>query len=179
MGKTEPGQQVPLPAHTCLTLEPLRADGPDALDPAGIPEIAKTRLCWLEVTGNNAFHEIRTRKADDLFRCAEAEGHLASPVPATGTITAATFEIQFTDSPEPRNVTVRLPDTIILDRPTDAPIIFRWLEKHRFRIPKTIARALLAIGLALITAASPLTDDDNDPDNDDDDGDRHTISFST
>jgi hypothetical protein len=179
MGKTEPGQQVSLPAQTCLTLEPLRAGGPDALDPAGIPEMSKTRLRRIEVTANNTLHEIYSHEADDIFRCPKADGLLPPPIPLAGTITAATFEIEFADSPEPRQVTVRLPDTIILDRPTDAPIIFRWLEKHRFRIPKKIAGALLAIGLALLAAACPFTDDDDDPDDDDPDGDRHATSFSS
>src|SRR5882762_8353008 len=43
MGKGNPGQQVSGESgETYLTLEPIRADGPDAIDPAGIPEITGT-----------------------------------------------------------------------------------------------------------------------------------------
>jgi hypothetical protein len=41
-----------------LTLDPIRTDGPDALDTTGIPEITANRLCQLEITADNPFHEV-------------------------------------------------------------------------------------------------------------------------
>jgi len=181
MGKGNPGQQVSGESgETYLTLEPIRADGPDAIDPAGIPEITGTRLCHLEITADNSFHEITIHQADDLFRCADAEGPLLTPIPAAGIITAATFVVEFADSPEPRRVTIRLPDTILLDRPTDAPAVFRWLEKHRFRLSRKLTQILLVLGLFLAAAAaSALLDDDTEGDDDDDDDGRPTLAFSS
>src|SRR3989442_1669303 len=46
------------------TLEPLRTDGPDALDTAGVPAIKKITLRELGVASNNAFNEITIHKAE-------------------------------------------------------------------------------------------------------------------
>ena len=181
MGNGNPGSQVSRESgETYLTLAPLRTDGPDALDPAGIPEISNARLCLVEVTGDNPFHEIFIHGADDLFRSAAADGPLSNPIPSTGTITAAVFSIEFADSPQPRQVTVRLPDTVLLERPSDAPAIFRWLAKNRFRLQRKLAQILLLLSLSLVAAAaSPLIDDDSDDDDDDDDPDRPALAFGT
>ena len=159
-----------------LTLEPIRTDGPDAIDPNGIPEIKATWLHQLEISRDNCFHQVDVHRADDLFRCATLEG-LSTPFPSTGTITAAVFLIEFCDSPEPRRVVVCLPDTVLLERPSDAPIVFRWLDKCRLRLPRKLAQILLALSLSLIAAnASPLVDDDTD-DADDDDPESQVLAF--
>jgi hypothetical protein len=175
-GSGKPGPVPGRPEETFVTLEPLRKNGPDALDRAGIPEIANTRLRGLEITAENAFHEVNSHEADDLFRCAAAEDKPA--IPATGTITAATFEFEFTDSPQPRRVIVRVPDIITLERPEDAPLILRWLEKHGFCIQRKLSCLLLFLGLSLVVAtANPLVEDDAD-DDDPEDNEQPAISFT-
>ena len=171
-GHGDPGK----PEATHITLEPIRNDGPDSISPAGIPEIVTARLHRIEITAENAFHEVNSHEADDLFRCAAAEEKPA--IPATGTITAATFEFEFTDSPQPRRVIVRVPDIITLERPEDAPLILRWLEKHGFCIQRKLSCLLLFLGLSLVVAtANPLVEDDAD-DDDPEDNEQPAISFT-
>jgi len=188
MGKGNSGQQLSgepgetylaapkLPGEGGLTLEPIRTDGPDSIDPTGIPEIKATRLRQLEITRDNCFHQVDVHLADDLFRCAAAEGSLSTTFPSTGTITAAVFAIEFADSPEPRRVIVCLPDTVLLERPSDAPIVFRWLDKCRLRLPRKLAHLLLLLTLSFTAAACPLVDDD-DADEDEDDRDHKVLAF--
>src|SRR5438876_544254 len=114
-GSEHPAQpQVPMEVgRNLLTLEPLRTLGPDALDTQAVPGIAKITLREIEITSENAFHEITIRRADDLFECAAAEGPDCEPIPTTGLITRAVFDIEFAGSPNPVSLQISTPDVII------------------------------------------------------------------
>jgi hypothetical protein len=118
-----------------LTLEPLRALGPDALDTQAVPGIAKITLREIEITSENAFHEITIRRADDLFECAAAEGPDCQPIPATGLITRAVFDIEFVGSPNPVPLQISTPDVIIFPAACPVQLIQRWLRQRRFTDP--------------------------------------------
>src|SRR5436190_4652184 len=87
-------------AHNRLTLEPLRAEGLDALDSEGLEGICQITLVEIEVAWENEFQEVLVRKAADIFGCAAAEDSLYDPIPKTGFLVQADFLIQFDDSAE-------------------------------------------------------------------------------
>src|SRR5205814_2208031 len=114
-GSEHPAQpQVPkVVGRNLVTLDPLRTLGPDALDTQALPGILKITLREIEITSDNAFHEITVHRADDLFGCAAAEGPDYGPIPSTGIITRALFDIQFVGSSNPISVQICAPDVVI------------------------------------------------------------------
>ncbi len=113
-------------------LEVLRLYGPDALDIPGIPGILKTSLCEIETVGDNSFHEVTVRRADDIFACAATEGTFSSPIPATGRITRAVFSMRLADSPLPIAFQISTSDLLILTPDCDAQLVERWVSQSRF-----------------------------------------------
>ena len=102
-GQQHVPQQI---ARDRITLDPLHALRAGALDAQGIPEIIKIILIKLSSRWDNAFSEVTTREAEDIFESAAAEGEPYDPVPEGAVLTHAIFSIQFADSSEPRYVTV-------------------------------------------------------------------------
>jgi len=142
-----------------LTLQPLRTDGPDALDPEGINGITKITLREIEVAYDNVFHEVLIRKADDVFDCAAAAGGHYDPIPANGTLTHAVFEIQFADSAQPRAVVIRPPDTLTLGPGCNSDLVESWLTKRCFRTTAPLPeRSEDAQTLTGVTSASRSAD---------------------
>ena len=115
-----------------LTLEPLRTDGPDALNTDGVKGIIHARLCEIETVSENAFHEGTARKADDVFACAAAERENCDAIPRIGQLIRAVFAIEFADSPNCRRVEVQPPHTLKLERPADAVLVYDFLVKRHF-----------------------------------------------
>lgn len=115
------------------TLEPLRTDGAEALDTAGVEGIARITLRGIEVTLDNGFHEVTLHEADDLFQCAAAGASADNPIPKDGQLTRAAFEVHFADCAKPRLVHVRLPNILKLGRHCDACRVGRWLSRRGFR----------------------------------------------
>jgi hypothetical protein len=132
---TEYGQpQAPaVTGRSPLTLEPLRSSGPDSLDAHGLSGITQIILCEIELLWDNTFHEITIRRSDNLFASAIAGGSWYDPVPDGCTLLHATFHIQFTDSPNPREVDIRPPFDLKLASPADAPVVDAWLQKRGFK----------------------------------------------
>jgi hypothetical protein len=118
--------------HHPITLEPLRSQGPDSLNVRDIPEIHHITLREVQVTPDTAFHETITRRADDLFRCAEAEAGNEGVLLIDAPPTQAFFDVHFADSEPPRSVLLRVPNTVKLERDSDAPAIDRWLNARGF-----------------------------------------------
>jgi hypothetical protein len=94
-----------------VTLEPLRSQGPDALDAREFPEIHHIKLRGIKFARPNALHETITRQADDLFRCAELEPEGEGVLPAGAIPTQAFFDVHFRDAAPPRSVLLRAPAT--------------------------------------------------------------------
>jgi len=142
-----------------LTLQPLRTDGPDALDAEGINGITKITLREIEVAYDNVFHEVTVRKADDVFDCAAAGGGHYDPIPGNGTLTHAVFEIQFADSAQPRAVAIRPPASLTLESGCNRDMVECWLTKRCFRttapLPDNSEGAQTPIR---VTTASPSPD---------------------
>jgi len=123
--------------HLALTLDPLRTNGPDALDVRGIPEIRHITLREVQFVRDNAFHETITRRADDLFRCSAVDYENEPVVPADAVLVHAFFDIQFADSPQPRSLLLRLPSTIKVEQDADAPVIHRFLCERGFALSRS------------------------------------------
>src|SRR4051812_31728978 len=120
-----------------VNLDPLRAQGRDALFTRDIPEIRHAILREIQFTRNNAYHETITRQARDIFRCHDLHGEAEGVFPVDATPTHAFFDVYFFDSPEPRSILVRVPNTVKLERDADAPVINRWLAARGFIIGHT------------------------------------------
>jgi hypothetical protein len=119
--------------YRTYTLEPLRTDGPAALDPDGLDGIIRITLREVEVALGNHLNEINTRAADDLFQCGGRDP-LEGAIPESGSLERASFDFQFADSAMPRPVEIRLPNRLKLGRHCDAPLVHRWLWQRGFRI---------------------------------------------
>jgi hypothetical protein len=114
------------------TLEPLRTDGPDALEAGDVEGISQITLRGVEVALDNEFHEVCRREADDLFQCGAGQSEPAV-IPRDGELTRAAFEVRFKDSAKPRQVQIRLPNTLKVSRHADACCVNRWLLRRGFR----------------------------------------------
>ena len=113
------------------TLEPLRAEGPDALHTSDIPGIARITLRAIEVAWGNSLNETTIREADDLFKCTSADG--AAPVPKLGRLTRAAFDFFFEGTQKPRPVQIRPPNILKLGRHCDIQLVETWLSRRGFR----------------------------------------------
>jgi hypothetical protein len=62
----------PDPATGIITLNPLRTDGPAALDTHDVPEIQAASLIELETVSEDPFHQATIKKAHDIFQASLA-----------------------------------------------------------------------------------------------------------
>jgi hypothetical protein len=115
-----------------ITLEPLREQGPDAITPAGIPNLDSVVFTSTHLLWDNLSHEVHARVADNLFDVYSADDGYQDLFPLSCIITEATFDFYFADSPTPRSVTIRPHDGTILERQSDAEIVHRWAALHGF-----------------------------------------------
>jgi hypothetical protein len=127
------------PADLDLTLEPFRTEGPDALAPDPPDDIVSVKLYRLDVIWENAYHEVTTRSADDLFQCPDAGGNHEDPLPKGAEPIRAVLEFQFKDAPAPHAVEIQPPNTINLEFPADAPRVNHFLALRRFALAQRIA----------------------------------------
>jgi len=153
-----------------LTLEPLRQDGPLALSVHDLQGISKITLRTLEILWGNALHNVTIWKSDDLFESAGA----ILPIPRTGTLVAASFDVQFHNMDRPTMVHIRPPFTLQIEPHCDTRLVFPWIDKRGFRA--TLAKVLALAALVLTTALAPVLDPD--PDGDDDEHPHHHWSHS-
>src|SRR5271169_6077660 len=97
----------PNPGSHLYTLDPLRSDGPDALDTRDVPGITKITLREIAVRLDNAVHEVFIRKADDVFACPPNPGEHPDRIPRAGTLAEADFDVLLSDTERPHKLTIR------------------------------------------------------------------------
>lgn len=119
--------------RSAYSLEPLRADGAEALDVRGIEGLRRVRLRELEVVAENGRGQFSLRGAEDLLA---PDADAREVIPASGRLARALFELEFEDSTKPRPVEVRPPNILKLARHCDAPLTHRWLGHARIRLPR-------------------------------------------
>jgi hypothetical protein len=135
MNSSEPtplDRQAKADEQATYTLEPLRAEGANALTTEPSDGITSVKLLQLELLWENAFSKRIIARADDLFLCAAAEGCSGEPIPHGPRLTEATLSFKFSAATDPHNVEIRPPSTIWLQHPEDASSITSFLAKHRF-----------------------------------------------
>jgi len=123
--------------RSTYSLEPLRVEGPDALDTAGLEGIRKIVLRELEVAWDTPEQERTILEASDLFAANgySGRGGLEEVLAPPGRLARAGFDIHFHDSARPRPVQIRLPNILKLGRHADARRVEEWLEAKGFRAP--------------------------------------------
>lgn len=114
-------------------LEPLRADGLDALNVDGCGDLERAVLREYEVAFDNGFEEVVIRRATDIFAAAEARPVKVDAIPKGGRLVRASFDLYFAGKKKARKVQIRLPNTLKLGRHCDARAVQRWLSKRGFR----------------------------------------------
>lgn len=117
------------PGDAKYTLEPLRDDGLASLCCTDVPgmEWVKLRAVHLDRGGNH--YTLDIRKASDVFASLAEE---SATFPAELRIAAAVFQVKFTDSKNPRLVTIRPCNLAQYARDVDAAIVEDWLERRGF-----------------------------------------------
>lgn len=157
------------PPHT-ITLAPLRADGPHALDTHDSPEIAEARLFEVEVLSEDKFHLTTIKRADDLFDLTDTTARAQPVIPQTGKLSRAIFSLRLANSDKPQKLELAPPHTIHFPSlPAPAPIL-EWLDKRHYRILAAIGHKTALLLLALASAFAPnFGDGDNDEDDCDSD----------
>ena len=123
--------------HNRLTLEPLRSDGPDALDGEGLEGISSITLVEIEVAWENEFQAVIVRKADDILECAAAEDNPYDAIPKSGRLVQAVFLVQFGESAEPQIVHIRPPGTLQIGKTINVPLVERWLVARGFALAQS------------------------------------------
>lgn len=117
-------------ACTRYTLEPLRTEGEQALDPAGIEGISRIVLRKYKVAFGDNLHDSLIRSSRDIFQMAKMRNW--SAIPNRGHLVSAVFDVYFQDTAKPRRVQIRTPNTLKLGRHSDAPLVHRWLRHKGF-----------------------------------------------
>jgi hypothetical protein len=121
-------------------LEPLRARGRGSLICSHIAGLASVRLVELTMYVGGPFHRRKVEKADDVLLALE---HARESIPDDALLSAATFEVRFTDGRKPRAVTIRHGNKATYTRDTDADLIEAFLRGGGF--VKGGGHALMAV----------------------------------
>jgi hypothetical protein len=147
------------PFQWLLTLDPLRDLGVNALkigSLVGLP-FCLPILREVEIHLNNSVHDVIILKSDNLFGRVGAGDN---PIPSTGTLVRASFDLLFHGETKPRMLHIRPPYQIQLLPACDLRLLLPWLRT--FRVYETIAKALV-IALVLVSSLfSVLADYDDD-----------------
>ena len=112
-----------------FTLDPLIADGPEALNVEDVDGIKAVRLVEYRRYYGGVYREMETRKAEDVFAALAARNIRSL---AGGRLNSATFKVAFEDSEKERSVTIRPPGIARYERNDDSELIERWLRARGF-----------------------------------------------
>jgi hypothetical protein len=112
------------------TLEPLRSEGPDALQTEGVPELERIVLRQIELASENGRYVV-THSGEDLF--GPLARSAAGPLPHSATLRCAAFDLHFTGCPRPRPLYIRPPNFLKLGRHGDIHVVQRLLCRRGFR----------------------------------------------
>jgi hypothetical protein len=122
------------PAPVC-SLAPLARDGPDALDPSGVPEISRVVLREYELLVDPALERVEVHKARDIFEVARLAG-AAQPIPEEACLLSAKFDVHFASGLKPCKLQIRPPNTIRFSPSCPHGPVLEWLTLRGFRMPK-------------------------------------------
>jgi len=163
----EPSSDSTIPIPGTLTLEPLRAEGPEALAAPDIPDFSGATLREIEIAWENLQQEVTIKRAADLFKTSDG----SDPIPRSGSLTRAVLDLHFSRAQKPHKLEIVPPNTLKLDHPADSPAVVRLLTLKHF----CLVQILLPFFLAAATALA-LGPGDDDPDEDDPDTDHPALA---
>ena len=123
------GDEDFFPGTGKYTLEPLRTAGAASIVCTDIDGMDWVRLKEVQFLWGGAEREIEIRKANDIFAALEGRGR---SLPATTPMIRASFHVKFTDSKNPRTVTVRPSNIAQYTRDSDADVVEDWLIRRGF-----------------------------------------------
>ena len=123
------GSESFFPGRAKYTLEPLRKDGSASLVCADVEGMDWVKLREVQYFWGGAHNEVEVRKADDVFAALETRGR---SMPEKARITKATFLVKFSDTKQPRAVTIRPSNIAQYTRDSDAVVLETWLMKRHF-----------------------------------------------
>lgn len=112
-----------------FTLDPLIADGSQALNVEDIDGIKGVRFIECRRYFGGPQREMETRKAEDIFAALASRNiqSLAGP-----RLNSATFKVAFDDSEKERSVTIRPPGIARYERNDDSELVEQWLRRRGF-----------------------------------------------
>jgi hypothetical protein len=113
------------------TLEPLRCDGPDALQTHDVPGLDRIVLRAVQVAIDH--EQVLTRAGQNLF--ASPPPDAVETIPGAGRLQGATFQLHFAGCPRPRLLQIRPPNILKLGRHCDVHLVDAWLSRRGFRRP--------------------------------------------
>ena len=111
------------------TLEPLREKGPDSLRCGEVRGIKYVTLREVHLPWGGRHKEVQIHRARDVFDALKVRNCHMPEQPA---MVEASFDVRFSDSPHPRRVTVKPPNTALFFREADAHLVDQWLLLHGF-----------------------------------------------
>jgi hypothetical protein len=118
-------------ADAKYTLDPLREDGPDSLACPEVDEIEwiKLKEVVFFVGGHGDWERVKYQ-APNLIERWRVSG---KPFPS-GSISQASFAVKFTDSKNPRTVSIRSSTKLLVSRDHDSEAVERWLWLRHFNL---------------------------------------------
>lgn len=123
------GDEDFFPGTGKYTLEPLRALGERSLVCTDVEGMDWVKLTQIEFLWGGVAKETEIRRADDVFAAYAARGR---SLPAKVRMRRASFHVKFTDSKNPRTVTVRPSNITSYTRDDDSTVVEEWLRKRGF-----------------------------------------------
>jgi len=111
------------------TLDPLKLDGPAALQCRDVEGIESIRLREVEYSWEGAFEHTETHRAEDLFKALAIVGREVEQKPQ---LRKAVFKIKLDGEKRPRSVTIRAGNKAGYNRGEEAMVIEDWLRARGF-----------------------------------------------
>lgn len=123
------GSEDFFPGEGKYTLDPLKVRGVDSLVCSDIDGMEWIRLRELQFFWGGAHKEVVIWRADDIFAMlADKE----RTIPENAPIIKAGFHVKFTDSKNPRTVSIRPSNIAQFQRDDDGELVEAWLQKRGF-----------------------------------------------
>lgn len=113
------------------TLQPLIAQGADALACADINGIDEIKLTEIQIQFRGPFNDRQTFRSKDIFASLAARQR---DFPKFGELASASFSMKFSGAKRPRLVKIRTPNVANFDRKEDSHLVETWLRKRGFVI---------------------------------------------
>jgi hypothetical protein len=121
-----------------FSLEPLRTEGADALDPTGSQAISRMALVQLEVDRGGGAHETNFKTVEEILRTTKTTTSAGCFISNSDTLIRAVFVIEFRGAEKSTEFEICPPFTLELERASDLAVVLRLLSKRGFRVSEQV-----------------------------------------